>query len=86
MNWDAISAVGQMIGAIGVMASLVYLAIQIRTNSEDVRDNTTFRVVQMLLESRRDLVYAVELPASSTLLAIQLVGQAGQIDARRRTP
>ena len=58
MNWEAVSAIGQMVGAIGVVASLVYLAIQIRTNSEDVRDNTTFRVVQMLLESRRDLVDA----------------------------
>src|SRR5262245_9357577 len=56
MNWEAISAIGQIVGAVGVMASLVYLAIQIRTTSEDVRDNTTFRIVQMLLESRRDLV------------------------------
>jgi GrpB-like predicted nucleotidyltransferase (UPF0157 family) len=32
------------------------LAIQIRANSEDVRDNTTFAILQMLVEARRDLV------------------------------
>ena len=54
MNWEAASAIGEIVGAIGVMASLVYLAVQIRTNSEDVRDNTTFAIVQMLVEARRD--------------------------------
>ena len=53
MNWEAASAIGEMVGAIGVIASLAYLAIQIRTNSEDVRDNTTFAIVQMLVEARR---------------------------------
>ena len=56
MNWEAASAIGEIVSAIGVMASLVYLAIQIRTNSEDVHDNTTFAIVQMLVEARRDLV------------------------------
>jgi hypothetical protein len=27
MNWDVISAVGQMLGAIGVIISIVYLAL-----------------------------------------------------------
>lgn len=56
MNWEAASAIGEMVGAIGVMASLVYLAVQIRTNSEDVRDNTTFAIVEMLVDARRDMV------------------------------
>ena len=56
MNWEAASAIGEIVGAIGLMASLVYLAIQIRTNSEDVRDNTTFAVVQMLIDARRDFL------------------------------
>ncbi len=29
MNWDAIGAVGEVLGAIGVIASLVYLATQV---------------------------------------------------------
>lgn len=31
MNWDAIGAVGEIIGAIAVIATLAYLAIQIRS-------------------------------------------------------
>ena len=30
MNWDAIAAIAQLLGAIGGIASLVYLATQIR--------------------------------------------------------
>ena len=33
MNWDAISAVAELLGAIGVIVSLVYLAVQIRRNT-----------------------------------------------------
>jgi flagellar biogenesis protein FliO len=29
MNWEMISAVGQMLGAIGVIISNIYLAVQI---------------------------------------------------------
>ena len=40
MNWEAIGAVGEAIGAIGVIATLVYLAAQIRQNSNAVRSAT----------------------------------------------
>jgi hypothetical protein len=30
MNWDAIGAVGELIGAIAVLITLVYLAVQIK--------------------------------------------------------
>jgi len=33
MNWDAVGAVAELLGAIGVIVSLVYLAIQIRRNT-----------------------------------------------------
>ncbi|MEM7220970.1 MAG: hypothetical protein AAF515_21600 [Pseudomonadota bacterium] len=34
MNWDAIGAVGEVLGAIGVLVTLIYLAFQIRLNSK----------------------------------------------------
>ena len=37
MNWEAIAAIGEAVGAAGVIASLVYLAAQIRQNSLSVR-------------------------------------------------
>ena len=40
MNWDAISAIGEAIGAAAVLGSLIYLAIQIRGNSLSTRTAT----------------------------------------------
>ena len=37
MNWDAIGAVAELLGAVGVIASLVYLATQIRQNTRSVQ-------------------------------------------------
>lgn len=34
MNWDAIGAVGEIIGAIAVVATLIYLSTQIRQNNK----------------------------------------------------
>lgn len=33
MNWDAIGAVGELIGAVAVLITLIYLALQIRQNT-----------------------------------------------------
>ena len=37
MNWDALGAIGEVIGAAGVIVTLAYLAIQIRTNTAAVK-------------------------------------------------
>ena len=37
MNWEAIGAVAELIGAVGVIGSLVYLAVQIRQNTRSLR-------------------------------------------------
>ena len=41
MNWEAIGAVGEIIGAIAVVLSVVYLAVQVRQNTDAVRGNAT---------------------------------------------
>lgn len=35
MNWEMISAVGQMLGAVGVIISIIYLAAQIRNQNKE---------------------------------------------------
>ncbi|MBW2423886.1 MAG: hypothetical protein JRG86_06545 [Deltaproteobacteria bacterium] len=40
MNWDAIGAIAELLGAVGVIASLVYLATQIRQSREQMERNT----------------------------------------------
>lgn len=37
MNWEAVGAIGEVLGAIGVIATLGYLAVQIRQNTESLR-------------------------------------------------
>ena len=37
MNWEAIGAVGEIAGALGVIISLIYLASQIRTQNRESR-------------------------------------------------
>lgn len=40
MNWEAISAIGQIVGAIAVLITLIYLAIQMRQNTSAVATST----------------------------------------------
>ena len=37
MNWEAIGAVAELLGAIGVIVSLMYLASQVRRNTHKTR-------------------------------------------------
>ncbi len=39
MNWEAIGAVGEVLGAIGVIVTLGYLAVQIRPTREQCGPN-----------------------------------------------
>ena len=40
MNWDAIGAVGELLGAAAVLFTLIYLAVQIRQNTSAVATAT----------------------------------------------
>ena len=37
MNWEAIGAVGEIVGAIAVIATLIYLAVQIKESAQASR-------------------------------------------------
>ena len=37
MNWEAIGAVAEAAGALGVLVSIVYLALQVKQNTEESR-------------------------------------------------
>jgi hypothetical protein len=40
MSWDAIGAIGDFIGGLGVVASLIYLATQVRHSARVTEENT----------------------------------------------
>jgi hypothetical protein len=46
MSWEAIGAIAELLGAIGVIASLFYLASQIRRNSASVEAATALSISQ----------------------------------------
>jgi hypothetical protein len=48
MNWDALGAVGEIIGAAGVIVSLLYLAVQVRNNSRQLRHSAAQAVLDKL--------------------------------------
>ena len=48
MNWDAVGAAAELVGATGVIASLFYLGTQIRQNTRSVRASNYHAVVTNL--------------------------------------
>ena len=40
MNWETLAAIAEVLGATGVLASLIYLAVQIRQNTVWLRQQS----------------------------------------------
>ena len=53
MNWDAVGAIGEIVGAFAVVLSLVYLSIQIRTQNNESRLASVSQTVAAQRESMR---------------------------------
>ncbi len=47
MDWDAIAATAELLGAAGVIVSLIYLAIHVRIYSADTRHASIDRLVEI---------------------------------------
>ena len=68
MNWEAIGAIGEVVGAVGVILSLLYLAIQIRGEARAKRAST----VHDQSNAFRDFLHSIA--ADETLSEIYLRG------------
>lgn len=62
INWDAIGALGDFLGSIGVLISLIYLAIQTRHSAAETRDASIHSVMQLAIQFRAES-YTGELAA-----------------------
>lgn len=51
MNWDAIGAIGENIGAFAVVISIIYLAVQIRQNTKTLAANTAQAVTDSAVDA-----------------------------------
>ena len=52
MNWAAIGAIGEIIGAVSVVLSLIHLAVQIRQNTQQVEEQCRTQHQNSLLGAR----------------------------------
>lgn len=50
MNWDAVSAVAEFLGAVGVIVTLLYLTRQVRDNTASIRRATTRDALQTIAD------------------------------------
>ena len=61
MNWDAISAIADVLGIIGLIGTLVYLAIQIRQNTASVKANTELETSRIWAEFHARVAHSSEM-------------------------
>lgn len=65
MNWQAIGAIGELLGAVAVVGTLAYLAIQIRQHTRAVHSSTfqattdALNHINMVIASDPDLVRVI---------------------------
>ena len=61
MSWDAIAAVGELLGALGVIISLIYLGTQVRGSAAQTRHAAARSVLSQLNASLREVAAAPSL-------------------------
>ena len=55
MNWEAIGAIGETLGAVGVIVTLIYLATQLRQNTRALNLNAEFAAAQEHMTNSIDI-------------------------------
>jgi len=78
MDWEAIGAIAELLGALGVILSLLYLAAQIRTNTE----SSLAQMEQTRLTNFTDLMLST-LPHTDLMIDGLAPGTHSELDAKR---
>src|SRR5262245_27091296 len=47
LNWEAVGAIGEILGALGVIATLLYLSVQIRQNTRHMGGEAVIAIAQI---------------------------------------
>ena len=81
MNWEAIGAVGEILGALAVLLSLLYLAVQIRQNTASIKSSTFQNAISSI--SQVSLGIATD-DDSSRIAQATFEGEIGDLTERDR--
>ena len=49
MNWEALGAIAELVGAVGAIVAIVYLAVQIRSNTGALRAQARYSISDLVL-------------------------------------
>ena len=76
MNWDALGAIAELLGAIAVFLTLAYLTVQVRQNSKALELQNKFSAAQ-IMQARTDTLTQVIATSSSAenLASLQKIAQ-----------
>ena len=55
MDWEAIATIAEVVGAVGVIASLVYVGVQVRQSADSTRAATTAQTIDQSANSSQFL-------------------------------
>ena len=61
MNWDAIGAIAEALGALGVIVSLIYLATQLKSNAVASAVEAKLATTRFMTDFNRDFIIQPEL-------------------------
>lgn len=65
MNWDAIGAIGEIVGAIAVVITLIYLSVQLKQNTSSLKANS----YQGWMSANIQINSAISNPEQSKIIA-----------------
>ncbi len=79
MNWDALGAIGEMVGALAVVITLVYLSLQVRQNTKSIEQSRKVELGRAYQErtSRRHSISQTMLMAPGMTEILVKLEQAG---------
>ncbi|MGD8829731.1 MAG: hypothetical protein PVF57_03930, partial [Pseudomonadales bacterium] len=83
--WEAIGAIGELLGAIGVILTLVYLAVQIRQNTSAMAEGRRLALAQAY-QQRADglsamMVQACNGPIGGIIVKLTALGYPENVEA-----
>ncbi len=55
MGWEAIGSMVEVVGALAVVLTLIFLAVQVRRNTRTIEDTRTQSMLELMIKSRTDL-------------------------------